>query len=481
MRKIKRIAGIVLFIIFAYVLYALISGLFIFQLSGYDSDSIPKDHDPERFYGDDESDDRVALIEGRLESKEARNNIKENAEETLDITNFKLTEGSAADIFHATIVEAADRGVQVRVLLDGMFHGMRGEYTDIVYAFASHPNIELKFYEPVDLLRPWTLNNRLHDKLVISDNNLSMITGRNIGDRYFAPEGFEGATNDRDAVIYNTAAGNASESVIGDIQNYFDYVWNHDFSQSQTEDVSERQHEAGEDQLNELREILDEFHYSYSELFHQEIDWEERSLPTRKVTFIHNPIERMNKEPLVWRDITNLLESAEEYIFMQSPFIIPSDRVMKHLDLDNIAASEVDILTNSLAASPNLPAFGGYARHREELAGTLADVHEYQGPDQSIHGKSYMIDDRISMIGSFNLDPRSVYLSTESMIVVDSEEVAMELRDHVDKLMTHESLVVKDDGSFKESEFAEEADVPAAKRFRKNVWAFFTRFFEHLL
>ncbi|TMW73914.1 phospholipase D-like domain-containing protein [Alteribacter natronophilus] len=478
MRKIKRIAGIIIFVIIGYVLYALFSGVIIFQLSGYDTNSSPADHDPERFYGDDESEDRVALIEGRLESKEARNNIKENAEETLDITNFKLTEGSAANIFFASIVEAADRGVQVRVLLDGMFHGMRGEYTDIVYAFASHPNIDLKFYEPVDLLRPWTLNNRLHDKLVISDNNLSMISGRNIGDRYFAPEGFEGATNDRDAVIYNSGADN---SVIDDIQNYFDYVWNHEFSQSQTENVSEPQLAAGEDQLNELREILEEFHYSSSELFQQEIDWEERSLPTRKVTFIHNPIERMNKEPVVWRDITNLLESAEEYIFMQSPFIIPSERVMKHLDLDAISAPKVEILTNSLAASPNLPAYGGYSRYREELAGTLADLYEYQGPDQSIHGKSYMIDDRISMIGSFNLDPRSVYLSTESMIVVDSEEVAMELRGHVDNLMTHESLLVNDDGSFEESEFAEEAEVPAAKRFRKNMWAFFTRFFEHLL
>ncbi|WP_088036337.1 phospholipase D-like domain-containing protein [Evansella clarkii] len=469
-------------VIILYAVYAFITAVVMFQIAGYEKESYPaEERDIERFYGEEESVDRVALIEGRLESKAARNNIRESAQETLDITNFKLNEGSAAEMFFASVVEAADRGVKVRILFDGIFHSLRGEQTDIVYAMAAHPNIQLKFYEPVDLLRPWTLNNRLHDKLVIADDNLAMISGRNIGDRYFAPEGYDNATNDRDAVVYNTEDASFGDSVIYEVKDYFEYVWNHEFSHDTSEDLSERQLEEGEERLAEFREQLEFFHEEYAEFFRQELDWEGMSHPTRNVTFIHNPIERMNKDPWVWKDITALMESAEDYIFMQSPFIIPSDKVMEHLNTDNITAGQVDILTNSLAASPNETAWSGWYGHREEMAASMADVYEYQGPVDSIHGKSFLIDDRISIIGSFNLDPRSVYLSTESMFVVDSEEVNEELRNYVEEMMQYESLKVADDGSYVPNENVEEEDVPTSKYL--NMWfqSLITRFFEHML
>ncbi len=51
-------------------------------------------------------------------------------------------------IFLGSILEAADRGVEVRILLDGIFHNLKGELKDTIYAFSNHPNIQLKFYEP---------------------------------------------------------------------------------------------------------------------------------------------------------------------------------------------------------------------------------------------------------------------------------------------------------------------------------------------
>ena len=59
------------------------------------------------------------------------------------------------------------------------------------------------------------------------------------------------------------------------------------------------------------------------------------------------------------------------------------------------------------------------------------DVREYKGPDV-LHAKSIIVDDRIAMIGSYNIDPRSRYLNTEVMCLTEDEEFARELRASID-------------------------------------------------
>ncbi|WP_139364936.1 phospholipase D-like domain-containing protein [Sutcliffiella halmapala] len=50
----------------------------------------------------------------------------DNAEERIDITYHSIQDGVAASLFFTSLLEAACRGVQVRVILDGMFHHVRG-------------------------------------------------------------------------------------------------------------------------------------------------------------------------------------------------------------------------------------------------------------------------------------------------------------------------------------------------------------------
>ena len=49
----------------------------------------------------------------------------------------------------------------------------------------------------------------------------------------------------------------------------------------------------------------------------------------------------------------------------------------------------------------------------------------------SYHGKSISVGNRLSIIGSFNMDMRSAYLDTELMLVIDSERVNQQLREHM--------------------------------------------------
>ncbi|OIJ17660.1 hypothetical protein BKP37_01680 [Anaerobacillus alkalilacustris] len=467
--------GTGLFVI--YVLYAFSFGVLIFYFHQYFECTYANQNEVERFWGEEVSQDRVVLVDDRYEAGIARIHMIDTAQHTLTISYYTIHPGQSSDIFFSRIISAADRGVQVRVLLDGLFHNLKGNRKEILYSLSYHPGIELKFYEPFDMFRPWTWNNRLHDKLIIADQELAMIGGRNIGDKYFAPDGYEGASNDRDVIIINTDTANSKESVINDMKNYFEYVWNHDFSKYPLSQLTKAKEEVGKKTLSDFRR--------YTEigggLEYQDIDWIERSLPTNKITFIHNPIDRLNKEPWVWYEITRLMKKAEKSIFIQSPYIIPTNKMLNHIDENDITAKEIVILTNSLAATPNKLAFSGYLRYRDTIANSSVKLFEYQGPTESLHTKTYVFDSRISLIGSFNLDPRSTYLSTESMVVIDSEELANNLERKINNHLKYDSLKVKVDGEYYKNPMVVEEHVPFSKAIITRGLSIFMRFFEFML
>jgi phosphatidylserine/phosphatidylglycerophosphate/cardiolipin synthase-like enzyme len=86
-------------------------------------------------------------------------------------------------------------------------------------------------------------------------------------------------------------------------------------------------------------------------------------------------------------------------------------------------------MTNSPANNGNPFGASDYIINRDKILQTGAKIYEYEG-GISYHGKSITIDDNISIIGSFNMDLRSVYLSTETMVVIDSEEINKQLKEY---------------------------------------------------
>jgi phosphatidylserine/phosphatidylglycerophosphate/cardiolipin synthase-like enzyme len=104
----------------------------------------------------------------------------------------------------------------------------------------------------------------------------------------------------------------------------------------------------------------------------------------------------------------------------------------------------VRILTNSLASTDNFEAFSGYQRDRAKVLETGAEVYEWK-PDARIryglmnpevqaainytaaygmHSKSMVIDGETAVIGSYNLDPRSVNYNSECFVIVRSTAFA---------------------------------------------------------
>src|SRR5690554_5000067 len=409
-----------------YLIYALAAGVLVFALPVQEETGYQREIDPRRFCGEGEGPDRVVLLEDPYLAALARHDLIQGAQETVDAAYYSLARDHSAEAFFAALLDAADRGVQVRILLDGI-RALGSPLQAVQRELVSHENIELKLYEPLDLLRPWTWNNRLHDKYIIVDGSWAIIGGRNIGLRFFDPQD-QDAVRDRDVLIINQGGKQHPDSVLLQFKAYFAEQWNHPFA---------KQAKAGRaGEAESSAELRAKLQAAVGERFQDEIDWEALSFPTSKITLIRNPLGRLNQEPWILMELGALLENARERAVLQSPYFIPTAAMEKYLPASPPDARTV-IVTNH-PGSPgysNLSAMSGYLNRKNAVERFADEIHEYFDPAKSLHAKTYVFDSRLSLVGSFNFDARSSFLSSESMAVIDSPEFARHLGEKIEGII----------------------------------------------
>ena len=171
------------------------------------------------------------LLVSEQEAFIARAALVESAERTLDLQYYIVAEDATATLLLYRALGAAQRGVRVRLLIDGMY--AVGRDFDLAI-LAAHPNVRIRVFNPFLSRGPLgisrlfeflgdsdRLNRRMHNKLWIADNAIGIVGGRNLGDTYFAANG------ERDfADIDVLAAG----PVVGAVSRSFDEYWNSEWA-----------------------------------------------------------------------------------------------------------------------------------------------------------------------------------------------------------------------------------------------------------
>ncbi len=409
------------------------------------------------FYGDGSlsGPDRACYVGDPQQAFTLRLALIASAEERIDISSYSTAAGETTALFWGALLDAADRGVQVRVVLDAMFCGLGGSEEATAAALWSHPNVELYYFNPFSLLRPGAINSRLHDKYFIVDGKLLLLGGRNIADNYFAPDSYEGAVSyDHDVLVWRSGRG---ESVIDDVLRYCDSVCANELTAPAFDRLSSRQLSRAETRGGELRAL-------YAACSVPEAPTDEELLamtaPTDKISLISNPVTAEKKQPLILAQLLALASQTDGAVLFQSPYtVLGRDARRDFLALTE--EREVGLLTNSLASTPNPPAFSAYLWDRTALARSGLSIYEYQSRD-SIHGKAAFIGDRLTAVGSWNLDERSIYIDTEVMLVIDSAPFQQQMLDELADI-TAQCLVVGPDGEYLPGD-VEPLDVSLAKR-----------------
>ena len=391
----------------------------------------------------------------------ARAWLSEYAEHTIDVQYFIFSADNVGLIAADYLVRAAERGVRVRVLVDDL---LVEADADELMALDSHPNLEIRIYNPNANVgkgiprKLFTLatdfrgiNQRMHNKTFTVDGRIVITGGRNVADEYFD---YDHAYNfrDRDVLLLG--------GVARDIQASFERFWNDSLSHpvsslvpagTATEDQAARLawlHDYACDPRNYWPQVRDRI-ASIPRAF-EEIQASGALQWLDSVTYVSDvPGKNDGRAGLGGGGATTdalaaLIRGAERTIDIQSPYLITTE-VGQGLFREAVARGvRVRILTNSLASTDNLEAFNGYQRDRERLLATGVRIFEFR-PDAAVrtalmtgaldetlddppifglHAKSMVIDGQITVIGTFNLDPRSANLNTEGVTVIHSAAIA---------------------------------------------------------
>ena len=382
------------------------------------------------------------------------------AEQSIDVQYFIFSTDNVGLIACDYLVRAADRGVKVRLLVDDFL--VRARIEDIL-ALNSHKNIQIKVYNPgVNLGAPLYkkvkkfttdfrgANQRMHNKVFMVDEKLVITGGRNIADEYFDYD-HEYNFRDRDVLLIG--------NVVSDVKTSFEGFWNSSLSvsvvkllQSETttvygEDVFDNLHQYACNPANfwpKVRENIDGFPVTFHNILKGGgIEWVESVSYISDLPGKNDGSQGLGGSGVCTDALIEMVEKAKHSIDIQTPYLVTTELAQGLFKAAIDRGVKIRILTNSLLSTDNVEAFSSYQSSRKELLKTGVEVYEFR-PDAEermrimtgelhkvvdnlpvfgLHAKSMIIDGKITVIGTFNLDPRSANLNTECIAVIHSENI----------------------------------------------------------
>ena len=383
----------------------------------------------------------------------ARLAMADLAEKTLD-GQYYIWDGDTTGLILADhLLRAADRGVRVRLLIDD--HYMTESRDNNIAALDAHPNIEIRFFNPVRNRR-WRMlsmlaefgrvNHRMHNKLFVMDNAVGIVGGRNIADVYF---GVQKDHNYRDLDVMDAGP------IVNEISASFDMFWNSEWALPVAAVVKER---ATEEDLRDLRKRLEEklaatgYPYPVNE---QLAGLRERLVQIRDSfiwapgkVFVEQPSRvEANEENVIALALRERASQVEHELSIESPYFVLGDVNIERVQQLTARGVKVRVLTNSAASHDVMPALAGYVSTRKKLLNAGVELYELR-PDSNmertwsvlagqsqtaLHAKTLVFDRKSVFIGSFNLDPRSTALNTEIGVMIDSPEIAGQVGELMDE------------------------------------------------
>jgi putative cardiolipin synthase len=397
----------------------------------------------------------------------ARMQMIDAAERSLDLQYFLFRQDDTGRLLTNALLRAADRGVQLRVLVDD---GETRPGDEQIAVLAAHPNIQVRIFNPFvyrghnRLLRTieFTFNARrldyrMHNKLFVVDNASALIGGRNIGAAYFQVDPDQQFADD-DVFV----AG----PVVPQLSATFDEYWNSALAipvealaggkptpvqlEHQRQLLSEEWQRAQSDGIDYLRRAESGDPFIGIIKGRLPLVWSGVRVvcdsPDKKSVVKDPAVGRLMYEP-----VAQIAKSVKSELIMITPYFVPTAEeslLLSELRQRNV---RVRILTNSLISTDQVAAYSGYVRYRVPLLQEGVELHEVRaligntrGSGQTrkmsrhgtygLHGKLFVFDRQKLFIGSMNFDQRSVALNTEVGLIIDSPEMAKETAERFDAM-----------------------------------------------
>jgi phosphatidylserine/phosphatidylglycerophosphate/cardiolipin synthase-like enzyme len=434
---------------------------------------------------------RLALIGNGYDALLLRVHLIRQARASICIQTFIWTHDECGRLLIYELLEAARRGVKVRIIADHIIS--EKDPATMAFLATAHPNFEVRNYRPAfSRMNPslWQkllaglrsfrdLNQRMHNKVLLVDDVVLVTGGRNIENTYF-----DHSTTmnflDRDVLAVGPVVPLASAA----FERYWRYE--HVVASRALPDV------AAAIARGEFRRYEQRADYDFGPHF-VELDLEandralietrfaDRLKPVQRVTFVSDEpgkaLHGSSGMSAITKELRETLERAKVSIVMQTPYLVlspPARTLIKELHGRNPGLS-IRISSNSFASTDNLFAYSANYRLRnlyiEELGLTIHEMKPLpasllavfprqpqlaelaakaapkgkpaSAPFLCLHAKSLVVDGRIAFVGTYNLDPRSENLNTEVGLIVEDEPFARELLAEIERdLLPENSWII---------------------------------------
>jgi putative cardiolipin synthase len=376
--------------------------------------------------------ERVLCIDDNEQALEWRLRMIDLAQEELVLVTFSLRNDNSGQDIMSALYNAAERGVTVKILIDGILGTFELAGSHYFSALISHPNVQAKLYNPINILKLRKANYRMHDKYMIVDHNIYLLGGRNTNDMFLGSY-VDKYKIDRDILVYSQANGQS----MAQLREYFDRIWKLSCNKEPLAAVISQIADTQADMAKRYRQIKDRYPEP-----DQEIDWESETIETKGIILLTNPIEPENKKPELLSEMYQIIQQGKSFI-IETPYIICDDNMYEKLGLLNKDDKDLQIIINAVESGANPFGCADYLNHKENIQRTGSDIFEALC-DQSLHRKTILVDDSLSIVGSYNWDIRSTYLDTGSMLAINSPELNSQLRNSSLDLMKKSRHIAPD-------------------------------------
>jgi putative cardiolipin synthase len=385
-----------------------------------------------------------------------------DAERTLDAQYYLWDSDAVGYLLLSRLIAAADRGVSVRLLVDDMRLRSR---TRSIASLCLHPNMAIRVFNPwakrsnagaqaLEFIRRFgKLDQRMHNKLLVADNERAIFGGRNVAvEHYGLGETFN--LVDFDIQLAGTE--------VPDLSDVFETYWESPASAagaSLGESVSRVDLEATRALV---AEELRKWTPMLSTVLAEEDAWDHRmgsisrSLSEGAVSIVSDApgVSRDTRPTQVIEALRRAVDSAKRDLVVVTPFFVPSEIDVEWYQRMVDRGVRIRILTNSLASNSGTISNSGFKKQRLALVKAGVELHELRtdaaaksewetAPQVSrylgLHAKLYAIDRERVFLGSVNLDPRSKFINTEMGVLIEDAELAVDTADEIVRLMTSDN------------------------------------------
>ncbi len=388
-----------------------------------------------------------------------RAQIINTAQRTLDLQYFIFRGDQVGRLLTDALVRAAARGVRVRVLVDD---GDTVAGDGQILALDGRPNLEVRVFNPFryrghsTLLRGLEflfsasrLDYRMHNKLLVSDDSVALVGGRNIGNQYFQMDPVSQLADDD---VF--AAGPIVKRLAGTFDEYWDSrfaIPARALSRAARTPGHRTAHMWRRSQRRQMRSLAS-----------PGVDYAARIVsgePFARIISGALPLVWANAEVvcdspdkkrvrglqrrgrLMQPEVAAAAATVQSELLMITPYVVPAPEELRLLAGLRARGVTIRILTNSLMTARGLLAQSGYMHYRVPLLHEGVHLYEIRSAlgnvrgsgqterisrfgNYSLHAKQFVFDRRRVFFGSMNFDRRSRDLNTEVGVIIDSRELA---------------------------------------------------------